>query len=139
MSAVEIDRNGLEVLDRETCLSLLATATLGRVGFSSEALPVVLPVTFALTDDAVVFRTVAGTKLDAALGGSVVAFESDDVDPLEHCGWSVVVTGVAEPIADPASLPVEAHRAPRWIRTGRAADDNWIRIPTDIVSGRRLR
>ena len=41
---VPVDRIGLEVLDRQTCLELLATAPIGRVGLSIEALPVVLPV-----------------------------------------------------------------------------------------------
>jgi nitroimidazol reductase NimA-like FMN-containing flavoprotein (pyridoxamine 5'-phosphate oxidase superfamily) len=45
---MEIDRNGLEVLDRDECLRLLATATLGRIGLTSQSLPTVLPVNFIL-------------------------------------------------------------------------------------------
>ena len=33
--AMQLDRNGLEVLDRDECLRLLAMATLGRIGFTS--------------------------------------------------------------------------------------------------------
>jgi uncharacterized protein len=43
---MEVDRNGLEVLGRDACLRLLASATLGRVGVSSGALPSVVPVNF---------------------------------------------------------------------------------------------
>jgi hypothetical protein len=43
---MEIDRNGLEVLSRHECLRLLGTATLGRIGVTSDALPTVLPVNF---------------------------------------------------------------------------------------------
>lgn len=40
---MEMDRNGLEVLDRPWCLRLLQGATLGRVGMTMGALPVVRP------------------------------------------------------------------------------------------------
>ena len=35
---MEIDRNGLEVLDRGQCLALLGSAHVGRIGLSSGAL-----------------------------------------------------------------------------------------------------
>lgn len=54
---MEIDRNGFEVLDRDQCMALLATATLGRVGLSAGALPTVLPVNFLLQDDRILDRT----------------------------------------------------------------------------------
>ena len=78
---VEVDRNGLEVLDRQECLRLLATATIGRIGITLGALPVILPVNFRLVDDRIVFRTGVGTKLDAATCNTIVAFEVDAVDP----------------------------------------------------------
>jgi hypothetical protein len=36
---MEVDHNGLEVLGRDECLRLLGTATLGRIGVTSGALP----------------------------------------------------------------------------------------------------
>jgi nitroimidazol reductase NimA-like FMN-containing flavoprotein (pyridoxamine 5'-phosphate oxidase superfamily) len=134
---VEIDRNGLEVLDRDVCLQLLAEATIGRVGVSHGALPVVLPVNFVLTEVGVVFRTRKGTKLDAAVDGAVVAFEADAFDPLFHSGWSVVVTGVAA-VHDLEELPERAQLAPRWAVPGHLDDERYVLIPTDIVSGRRV-
>jgi uncharacterized protein len=134
---MEIDRNGLEVLERDVCLQLLAEATIGRVGVSQGALPVVLPVNFVLTDAGVVFRTRRGTKLDAAVDGAVVAFEADAFDPLFHSGWSVVVTGVAA-VHDVAELPERAALAPRWAAPGHLDDERYVLIPTDIVSGRRV-
>src|SRR4051812_6943273 len=97
---VEIDRNGLEVLDREECMRLLSTVHLGRVAITSGALQVILPVNFRVLDDRIVFRTGCGTKLDAATRGAVVAFEVDTMESLDHRGWSVVVTGVARQITD---------------------------------------
>jgi nitroimidazol reductase NimA-like FMN-containing flavoprotein (pyridoxamine 5'-phosphate oxidase superfamily) len=133
---MEIDRNGLEILDREECLRLLGRATLGRVGITFGALPVVLPVNFRLIDGRVVFRTGVGTKLDAATCNAVVAFEADDIEPLSHTGWSVVVTGIAREITDPATLDdlVGAH-VPRWAPTG---DERLVEITTEMVTGRRI-
>ena len=97
----EIDRNGLEVLNRADCLQLLRTASLGRIGITAGALPTILPINFRVDGERILFRTGVGTKLDAATRGTVVAFEADDIDPMYHSGWSVVVTGVAREVDDP--------------------------------------
>lgn len=133
---MEVDRNGLEVLDREHSLRLLATATLGRVGVTFGALPVVLPVNFRLVNDLIVFRTGVGTKFDAATRNHIVAFEADDFEPVYHAGWSVVVTGMAREVTDPyevaalSTLPI-----PRWAPEGNSRT---VAISTDLVSGRRV-
>lgn len=136
---MEVDRNGLEILDPGQCLQLLAQATIGRVGVSHGALPVVLPVNFVLTEAGVVFRTRPGTKLDAAIDGAVVAFEADAFDSMFHAGWSVVVTGVAQ-VRDLDQLPPRARLAPRWASPGHdpEAAERFVVIPTDMVSGRRV-
>lgn len=131
-----IDRNGLEILDREECLLLLGSAVLGRVGVTIGALPVILPVNFRLIGDRIVFRTGVGTKLDAATHHAVVAFEVDDMEPLSHSGWSVVVTGPTREVTDPVALE-ELARAniPKWSHT---ADERVVEIEAVMVSGRRI-
>jgi nitroimidazol reductase NimA-like FMN-containing flavoprotein (pyridoxamine 5'-phosphate oxidase superfamily) len=133
---MEVDRNGLEVLDRHECLRLLGLATIGRVGFTAGALPTVLPVNFHLDGERILVRTGRGSKLDAALRNAVVAFEVDEFDPIYHCGWSVAVTGVASEISDPTELEA-AHRKPiaRWAPEG---DEAVLAISTELVSGRRV-
>jgi uncharacterized protein len=133
---MEVDRNGLEVLDREECLRLLDRATLGRVGVTAAALPSVLPVNFRLAGDRIVFRTGAGTKLAAATRNAVVAFEVDDIDPVQHTGWSVIVTGVARPVVDPEDLArLNGLGIARWA----AGDDGHVvEVSLEIVSGRRI-
>jgi len=133
---VEVDRNGLEVLDRAECLRLLARATLGRIGVSSGALPTVLPVNFWLDQDRILIRTGEGTRLDAAARNAVVAFEVDDFDTMCHAGWSVAVTGVAREVTDPDDLAA-LRTAPvaRWACRGNG---RLIAISTDMISGRRL-
>jgi nitroimidazol reductase NimA-like FMN-containing flavoprotein (pyridoxamine 5'-phosphate oxidase superfamily) len=134
-SAAQFDRNGLEVLDREASLGLLATATLGRIGVTDGALPTILPVNFGFDGQRILVRTGVGTKLHAAAAGAVVAFEVDDFDPLYHSGWSVVVTGPAEEVSDPDDL-AQARLAhlPHWV----PADGHIIAIDPAIVSGRRI-
>lgn len=133
---VEVDRNGLEIVGREECLRLLATATLGRVGITFGALPVILPINFRLVGDRIVFRTGIGTKLDAATCNAVVAFEVDDIEPFSHTGWSVVVTGLAREITDPTEL-VELATAniPRWAPSD---GERIVEVSTQMVSGRRI-
>ena len=129
------DRNGLEVLDREASLRLLATATLGRIGVTDKALPTILPVNFVFDGEKILVRTGVGTKLHAAAVGAVVAFEVDDFDPLYHSGWSVVVTGPARELTDPDELArVRRAHLPRW----SPADGHVIAIDPAIVSGRRI-
>lgn len=130
------DRNGLEVLDRNECLRLLATASFGRVGVSLGALPVILPINFRLVGERIVFRTGRGSKLDAATRNAVVAFEVDDIEPFSHAGWSVAVTGEAREVTDADELGVlKAAHIPRWAPSD---DGHVIAVSTTMISGRRI-
>jgi len=133
---MEVDRNGLEVLDRHECLRLLALATLGRIGFTSGALPTVLPINFHLDGERILVRTGRGSKVDAALQNAVVAFEVDDFDPIYHSGWSVTLTGVATEVSDPAEL--DAAREKPIARWAPAGDEALVAISTELLSGRRI-
>ena len=134
---METDRNGLAVLDRTECLRLLASRTLGRIGLSADALPLVLPVNYRLVGGQIYVRTVRGTKLSAATCNAVVAFEVDDIAE-DGTGWSVLVTGVAREVPDGDPAVAEAVRdAPvaRWIA---AQGSRLVSISLDMLSGRRL-
>ena len=128
-----IDRNGLAVLTRSECLQLLASASVGRIGITSGALPVILPINYRLDANRILFRTSPGTKLDAATRDAVVAFEVDEIDPVYHSGWSVVVTGIAGEVAPHPDR--ELRTVPRW---APGDDERLVAITIDDVSGRRL-
>jgi nitroimidazol reductase NimA-like FMN-containing flavoprotein (pyridoxamine 5'-phosphate oxidase superfamily) len=130
------DGEGLQVLERDECLRLLATASVGRVGLTWNALPTVLPVNYAMDDASVVFRTGAGTKLAVAVAGAVVAFEADEIDSWYHEGWSVVITGIAHRITDPEDLD-RLRRLPLRPWAAGSREDFVIIRPT-LVTGRRL-
>ena len=133
---MQLDRNGLEVLSRAECLRLLAQSRVGRVVVTDRALPAAFPVNFTLLDEDVVFLTTAGSKLEAAEGEEVMAFEADEIDPVLHGGWSVLVQGLASVISDPDELAqARALRLEPWAPGGQF---QFVRIRAELVSGRRL-
>lgn len=137
MGPMETDRNALEVLDRQTCIDLLRSAPVGRVGLSVDALPVVLPVNFVLLDDEIVIGSGPGGKLRSAVTGNVVAFEADDWDPINHLGWSVLVRGHSRVIEDEPELSAVRELPLRpW---GMNGDLTYLGVRLDLVTGRRLR
>ena len=84
------------------------------------------------------FRTVPGTKLDAAIAGMVVAFEVDNYgSSSEPWGWSVLVRGVAEEITDRTELQrVQSLGMESWALDVTA--DRYVKIELTIVTGRRI-
>jgi uncharacterized protein len=128
----------LETLDRGECLALMATIPVGRISVSIGALPVILPVNFVLMGASIVFRTVPGTKLDAATKRAVVAFEVDQYASDGSSGWSVLVQGVCSEITDPAELAkLDASLLRAWAFDDGAAQ-RFVRIEASFVNGRRF-
>ncbi|MCL3994513.1 helix-turn-helix domain-containing protein [Streptomyces lavenduligriseus] len=123
-------------LGEEDCRRLLSTHGVGRIAVSTEAAPVVVPVNYSVIDDAIVFRTQAGTVSLQGLDREV-AFEVDRVDDALSQGWSVVVHGTAEQVTDPDAvrrLAERAYSAP-WAGGER---DVWVRIGMSALTGRRI-
>lgn len=125
----------LTPLDEAECYRLLRQVPFGRVVGTARALPLVVPVNFALDGHSVVFRTTEHGAL-ARTDGSVVAFEADEIDPRTRTGWSVVLTGVARPVTAASELVRMGQlQLVTWVPGER---DHWIRITPGIVTGRRL-
>ncbi|HEY8524687.1 MAG TPA: pyridoxamine 5'-phosphate oxidase family protein [Acidimicrobiales bacterium] len=137
MSSVD-RRTGLEVLDRDTCLELLATAEVGRLAIGGLGDVVLLPINYALDGETVVFRTDPGTKLERAGRWGRATFEIDDFDLVARAGWSVVVTGRLEEVTH--------YDATAFERVGRLPIDpwvggekrHWLRLVPTRITGRRL-
>jgi hypothetical protein len=126
--------HNLRHLTREECLVLLGREQFGRVSVSIGVLPAILPMKYALVDDAIVLRTSAGTKLAAALMDAVVGFEVDRVDSEVTSGWSVLVFGHASDIRDHLTLEqVRGLSLPSWASGER---DHFNKIPIERISGR---
>ena len=124
------------VLARAECLRLLAGADVGRVGVSIDALPVILPVHFVVTDESVVFRSALGTRHDAATLGAVVVFQADGYDPSGTSGWSVMLQGVGAAAAGVPRSPVGSGWAHPWL--SRVGDHRLIQLATDNLRGWRF-
>ncbi|HET9116756.1 MAG TPA: pyridoxamine 5'-phosphate oxidase family protein [Pseudonocardiaceae bacterium] len=130
------DPSQLLTLDQAECLRLLRTVSVGRIMFSESALPAIQPVNFTLDGTDVIIRTSGGGKLAAAVSGSVVAFEADEIDTATHSGWSVVVQGHACLVRDIDQLVALAGPDSRpWV-AGRT--DHVICIQGERITGRRI-
>ncbi|HEX2027587.1 MAG TPA: pyridoxamine 5'-phosphate oxidase family protein [Nitriliruptorales bacterium] len=129
-----VDRQGVELLDRDQCLRLLARGYTGRVGLVVDGEPRVLPVNYVMDGQRVVFRTGDGLKLDAARRGDVVTFEVDAVNEDWHAGWSVLAVGRAGEVTDPQEQ-ARLQRLPlRPWAPGRR--EHWVVVDLSDVSGR---
>ncbi len=130
------DHAGLEVLSFDRCLELLATVPVGRVSFFSDGEIVVLPVNFVMDGQVPVFRTARGSKLSAAEGQDLVAFEADEYDKDTHTGWSVLITGRAHAVYEDEEIErLSKLGVSPWV----SAQDRpfWIRIRPSSISGRQ--
>ncbi|GAB7110235.1 pyridoxamine 5'-phosphate oxidase family protein [Streptomyces phaeofaciens JCM 4814] len=129
--------DGFRELGRQECARLLAKVPVGRIVYTRQALPAVLPVNFALDQDgAVLVRTSATSQLVSAIGGAVVAFEADEVDAATRSGWSVVVTGAATVVTDPTEHARLLRTGPRsWVPVPQEV---FVRIEPELITGREL-
>ncbi len=128
---------GISVLDTDDCVALLRSTPVGRIAFVHDDRLTVLPVTFAWSDDAIVFRTLDGEKLQAADQFQDVAFEVDEWDVRSHTGWSVLVRGVAEHIEDWAEIEqLEQTELVPWAREEWRR--MWVKVVPGEITGRRI-
>jgi uncharacterized protein len=136
MSRYPADHAGLEILPYDECLRLLGTVPVGRVSFFSDGEIVVLPVNYVMDGQDPVFHTARGSKLSAAEGQNVVAFEADEYDERTKSGWSVLVNGRAFAIYEDTEIRrLNALDLHSWATT--ADRPFWIRIRPASVSGRQ--
>ncbi len=126
----------LEDLSPAECHRLLATCTIGRVGFVHEGRPFVLPVQYLYGDGDVIVRTAGGSAFDRAIRRADVAFEIDAVDPGYHAGWSVMARGCAEEISE--AVAVQLLNGAQLRPWGLAQVPGWVRIRITEISGRRI-
>lgn len=127
-------QDGFRELDRQECFRLLAQVPVGRIVYTQNALPAVLPLNFSLDHDfSVLLRTAATSRIAYAVDGAVVAFEADWFDESGRTGWSVIVTGPAALVTDPGEYDRLRCVGPNaWVPT---PEDVFIRIPSELVAG----
>jgi uncharacterized protein len=125
-----------ELLGEDECRALLHDASIGRVAVSLGAIPAVFPVNYRMDGGDICFLTAEGTKLEAAVRGTVVAFEVDEVDERNEEGWSVLAVGEAHEVTgEVAGHLVEEMSLHPWAPGTRS---HLVRIHPDFLSGRRI-
>ena len=130
-------RTGIERIDRDECLRLLAADEIGRLAIVVGGSPTVFPVNYALDGDTIVFRTDEGTKLRAG-PRAPACFEIDSFDREHRTGWDVVATGRLEEVTRyMASALAEAQQLPIGPWAG-GAKSHWMRLVPDRITGRRV-
>jgi uncharacterized protein len=127
----------LQHLDRAECVRLLGSVSVGRLGLLVDGRPEILPVTYAVDGETVVFRTAEGTVLTQA-AMQVVAFEADQIDEATHTGWSVLVQGVAQDVSDALDTRSERLRALALVTWAPGRRHRWFRLDAHRLTGRRL-
>ena len=136
MARYPTDHAGLEILPFDRCLELLATVPVGRISFFADGEIVVLPVNHVVDGQDPVFCTTRGSKLSAAEGQNLVAFEADDYDQRTQSGWSVLVNGRAQGVYEDAEIERLSHLGLHpWVTA--VERPFWVRIRPTSISGRR--
>lgn len=131
------ERTGMRCIDRDECLTLLAGEVVGRLGVIDGGSPHIFPVNFVLDGEVIVFRTDAGTKVDAA-ERRPACFEIDRIDRETRSGWSVVASGRLEEVTKYDSRTwrrLHEHAVEPW---AAGTKDHWMRLFPDRITGRRV-
>jgi hypothetical protein len=129
-------RQTLELTAHESW-RLLGSVSLGRVVFTMNALPAIRPVNHLTDGTTIIIRSHLGAAITAhaSRDGAVVCYEADDLDPARHTGWSVIATGMARLVDDPAIVG----RYQRLLEPWAAGQmDYVIAIKPQIITGIRL-
>lgn len=132
-------RQALELTESE-CWQLLKSASLGRVVFTHHAMPAIRPVNHLVDGQTIIIRSHLGAAIVSRAGagagdGTVVCYEADDLDATRHTGWSVIVTGLARLVREPAAIERYERALEPWI-AGQM--DHVISIEPRFISGIRL-
>jgi nitroimidazol reductase NimA-like FMN-containing flavoprotein (pyridoxamine 5'-phosphate oxidase superfamily) len=127
-----------EALAREQCLDLLDANHLGRVAWQAADLPQILPVTYAMHQGSVYFRTAPDGILSELAQPTRVALEVDELDQQTRSGWSIVLHGRTSAVSEPEALADlwAADSLVPWAGGNRTL---FICIRPDRVAGRVVR
>lgn len=139
----------LSAVAHSEALSLLAGVSLGRIVYTENAMPAVRPASHLVEAGCIIARSHDGSAVlssggerypseEPNAGGereTVVAYQADDIDVGHQLGWSVVVTGPATAVVDPAEIERYTARLAPWTDV---RDGQLIRVHPGIVTGYRF-
>lgn len=121
----------MRALSAARSLRLLGGVPLGRIAFTSEAMPQIRPVNHALDDEDIIIRSHVGAAI-LATHGQVVSYEADQLDPDTRLGWTVIVLGKAQVVQEPGEVARYQRMVEPWIDRQM---DYIIRIRPTTITG----
>jgi uncharacterized protein len=132
----EFQQAHLNTLTREECLELLKQVVVGRIGYVTDGIAIILPVNFWVVDGDIIFCTAKGSTLNWLSLRGRLSFQADASRWADREGWSVLIHGVAREVTDPNELEI-LRRGPlrSWLRSSA---EHWVRIRIETISGRAL-
>lgn len=124
-------------LTDEESWELLGRVALGRVVFTTKAMPAIRPVNHLVVNKTIIIRSHPGAAIvDHAAGDrAVVCYEADELDPDRHTGWSVIATGTARLVNDRTAEARYRGLLEPW---ADGQMDHVISITPQIITGIRL-
>ena len=127
----------LQELSNRDCLALLCSGVAGRVAVSTPTGPHIVPVNYSVVDGAIVVRTAPYSLLGTYGRDSMLAFEIDGFDAVNHRGWSVQARGRVEAVTDREELAAirEVAEPQPWAGGGRPL---FLRLRWTELTGRKL-
>lgn len=91
----------MESVSREEAIEVLASQQVAHLGIVVNDAPYVTPMSYVVDGERILFRTMAGKKLDGIRANPAVCIEAADYNP-ETGDWvSVMVRGTARLVDDP--------------------------------------
>lgn len=125
-------------LTRAESWQLLGSVSLGRIVFTRHALPAIRPVNHLVEDETIIIRSHLGAEIVAHAGtedGVVVCYEADEIDPVRHTGWSVIATGMARLVSDPAAAARYQQQLNPWVEHQM---DYVVAVRPHLITGLQL-
>jgi transcriptional regulator with XRE-family HTH domain len=127
----------LEVLSAAESRGYLGTGGVGRFLFVEARGPVAIPVNYGMLGNDIVFRTSTRAVAPAGSARWRASFEVDHIDEALSEGWSVLVSGDAYVVTEPAELAeTRSLGIAPWAGGER---DAYVRIVAREITGRRIR
>jgi nitroimidazol reductase NimA-like FMN-containing flavoprotein (pyridoxamine 5'-phosphate oxidase superfamily) len=126
----------VEELGEPECRQLLATASVGRIGFTEQALPMITPMHYTVHGDEVILCSVSPDKVAGAGRSIVVAFEADRYEAATREGWSVTIVGPTRLVTAPAEIAaLDALGFAPWVGH---PDRQYVAVEMSVVRGHRI-
>lgn len=127
------ERDEGDELAPHRCWERLRGEAYGRLAVLDRDGPTIYPVNAVVEHGTIVFRTAAGSKLDAIRAEPRVAFEVDGVDDDTGLAWSVLVRGIARELTAIDDVGATELGLTPW----QAGDKpSYVRVEPDSISGR---